>query len=63
MIIINPHKTKLDLLAEEMMRLTDEDPSLDWLELFEILEEAYSIKLSKLEKLSIARKLADNDYY
>jgi hypothetical protein len=56
-------ETLIKQLAHTMERMLDEAPWEDWNVLFEELESCFLIKLTKPQKLSIAKRLAKRDIY
>ena len=56
-------ETLIKQLAHTMERMLDEAPWEDWNVLFEELESCFLIKLTKTQKLSIAKRLAKRDIY
>ena len=56
-------ETLIKQLADTMERMLDEAPWEDWNILFEDLEKSFLIKLTKPQKLSIAKRLAERDIY
>jgi hypothetical protein len=56
-------ETLIKQLAHTMERMLDEAPWEDWNVLLEDLEKSFLIKLTKPQKLSIAKRLAERDIY
>ena len=56
-------ETLIKQLADMMERMLDEAPCEDWNVLLEDLEKSFLIKLTKPQKLSIAKRLAERDIY
>ena len=61
---MNKHReTLIKQLADTMEEMLDEAPWENWNVLFEELESCFLIKLTKLQKLAIAKRLAERDIY
>jgi len=56
-------KTLIEQCVDVMEAWTNEAPWEDWNVLFEELESCFLIKLTKLQKLAIAKRLAERDIY